>query len=90
MNRIPVKDLRNKVFAAMKRSAAFLRGAEGDTNPGIIAMVQQEKGKLIALEAVYAALDGNPVFLNIMQPDRFTLIVQDSVIGIKDNKRGEV
>jgi hypothetical protein len=62
-------ELKKKVKAALDRDLAFVAKLEHETNPQTIAMVQRARGSADALDAVYQALCGCNVFLNIMAPE---------------------
>ena len=65
MKRKPVRQIADMIAAAATKERAYIAVSEHETNPQIVAMVLEARGRLDAYEAVTQALDGNIVMLSI-------------------------
>lgn len=62
---LPVAQLRDLLTKAIARCDAFIAGAEKDSNPQVVAMVANNKGRRDAYDSVLRATRGDGVCLRI-------------------------
>ena len=66
MKRLGIKEQRYLVEEAIKEERNFFTSQKDSSNPEIIKMVSEAKGRIDALDAVFEMLHGNNLFINIM------------------------
>ena len=67
--RISLNEIRTKIDQALVNkfsSRKCLSEGSQHNNPQVIAQLNQIEGEIVALEAIRDALNGDPVFLNIL------------------------
>lgn len=62
---LPVAKLRDLMTEAIRRCDAFIAGGEKDSNPQVVVMVAESRGRRGAYNAVLEAMRGDAVNLRI-------------------------